>query len=128
MNILLDTCTFLWIISEGRELSTTAKALFVDPDNSIYLSSASAWEISIKYALKKLPLPEPPKFFVPDQREKHAVESLPIDEASTLHLNQLPPLHRDPFDRILVCQAIEHSMIMLSPDTAISQYPIKCVW
>jgi PIN domain nuclease of toxin-antitoxin system len=65
MRILLDTVTFLWAVSEAAELSDEARELFVDPDNEIYLSSVSTWEIAVKHSLGKLPLPEPPAKFVP---------------------------------------------------------------
>lgn len=79
----------------------------------------SSWEIAIKYVLGTLPLPEPPDRFIPRQRERLAVESLPLDEESALHLARLPQLHRDPFDRILVCQAIVGGMILVTPDALV---------
>ena len=92
------------------------------------MSSVSAWEIAIKYDLGRLPLPAPPDRFVPDQREAHGFEPLPLDEASVLHLIRLPALHRDPFDRMLVCQAIVHGLAIVSPDPLIEQYPARVVW
>jgi PIN domain nuclease of toxin-antitoxin system len=88
----------------------------------------SAWEIAIKSALGRLHLPEPADAFVPKLRERHQIRPLPLDEASTLHLLRLPSLHRDPFDRMLVCQAIVQGMILLTPDTAITQYPANTRW
>lgn len=128
MNILLDTCTFLWLVFNTDELSDTAREVFADPKNEVYLSAASCWEISVKYSLGRLALPEVPGRFVPDQREKHYVAPLPITEAATFHLPKLPLYHKDPFDRILICQAIEHSLVLLTPDELISQYPIHTLW
>ncbi len=71
MKILLDTCTFVWIITDADELSTTARQLFVDPGNEIYLSIVSIWEILMKFSLGRLSLPEPPERFIPKQRERH---------------------------------------------------------
>jgi PIN domain nuclease of toxin-antitoxin system len=88
----------------------------------------SVWEISVKYALGKLPLPQPPEKFIPIQREKHMVDPLGLDENSVLHLNRLPQLHKDPFDRMLICQAINHGLVILTPDELISQYPVASKW
>jgi PIN domain nuclease of toxin-antitoxin system len=128
VNILLDTCTFLWLAFGSDELSETAKEIFSEPKNEVYLSVASCWEVSVKCSLGRLALPEPPGKFIPDQRNQHSIDSLAISEAATFHLQKLPPYHKDPFDRILICQAIEHSLILLTPDQLISQYPIHTLW
>ena len=128
MKVLLDTCTFLWIAATPEALSAQARALFQDGDNEVYLSAASAWEIATKHALGRLPLPEPVERLIPRLRERHGVDALPIDEESTLHLPRLPPIHRDPFDRILVCQAIVHGMTLVTPDTAQSPDPARIIW
>lgn len=128
MRLLLDTSTFLWIITDAPELSARARELFVDPGNEVYLSSVSAWEIAVKYALGRLPLPEPPERFVPFQRRQHGIEPLLLDEEAALHLARLPPLHKDPFDRMLVCQAIIHGLAILTPDELVYQYPVRTVW
>ncbi len=128
MRILLDTCTFLWILADAPELSDDALDLFTAPENEIYLSSVSTWEIAIKYGLGRLPLPEPPTEFIPAMREAHGIESLSLDEESTLYVSRLPAYHRDPFDRVLVCQAIVRSLVILTPDDLIRQYPVKTRW
>lgn len=128
MRILLDTCTFLWIIADAPELSTRARELFGDPGNEVFLSSVSTWEISIKHALGRLPLPEAPERFIPTQREQHGVETLPLEESATLHLTRLPQLHKDPFDRMLICQAIIHGMVIITPDELILQYRVRSTW
>ena len=125
MRLLLDTCTFLWIVGGAPELSSRARELFVDPDNEVYLSVVSAWEIALKHAAGRLPLPELPERFVPAERRRHGIDTLGLDEETALHLGRLPPLHRDPFDRMLVCQAIVHGLVILGPDTLITQYPIR---
>lgn len=116
MKLLIDTCTFLWIASDSPRLSKKAAAAFLDRNNERYLSSASAWEIGIKYAVGRLPLPERPDVFVPRVREASGIASLAIDEESALHAGKLPGLHSDPFDRMLVAQAIVHGMTILTPD------------
>ena len=128
MRILLDTVTFLWAVTDAPDLSDDARELFVDPGNEIYLSSVSTWEIVIKHSLGKLPLPEPPIRFVPAQRKQHSIDVLPLDEEATLHLTRLPALHRDPFDRMLVCQAIVHHLVILTPDELINQYSVRTMW
>jgi len=128
MRILLDTSTFLWIITDAPELSPRACQLFSDPTNEVYLSTVSTWEIAIKYALDRLPLPEPPERFIPFQRKEHGVESLLLDEEATLHLARLPRIHKDPFDRMLVCQALVHGLVILTPDEFILQYPVRWIW
>ena len=128
MKLLLDTCAFLWIAQDSPELSPEARGLFQEPDNEIFLSAASAWEIAIKHALGRLPLPEPPDRFVPAQRKLHGITSLSIEEEATLHLDRLPSLHRDPFDRILICQAIVGGMAILTPDPLIIRYPVRTMW
>jgi PIN domain nuclease of toxin-antitoxin system len=128
VRLLLDTCTFLWIVSGAPDLSPTARELFVDPDNDVYLSAVSVWEIALKHAAGRLPLPEAPGRFVPAQRRRHGIDALGLDEESAVHVGRLPPLHRDPFDRMLVCQAIVHGLVMLGPDPLISQYPIRQAW
>lgn len=128
MKILLDTCTFLWIISDSHELSKICRDLFVDPDNEIYLSAVSTWEIAIKNQLGKLPLPVPPHEFIPRYRNLHGITELPLYEEAVVNLHRLPALHRDPFDRMLICQAISHSLSLLTPDPLITQYPIRAIW
>ncbi len=128
MRILLDTCTFLWIISDAEDLSATAVESFSSPDNEVYLSAVSVWEIAVKFRLGRLPLPDAPERFIPMQRDRHAVASLPLKEEAVGHLLKLPPLHRDPFDRVLICQAIEHELVLLTPDPLILQYPVRTIW
>jgi len=125
---LLDTCTFLWIGGDAPELSDKARELFQNPENEVYLSSVSAWEIAVKNALGRLPLPERPDTYVPKLRQLHAIEPLPLDEEATLHLTTLPSLHKDPFDRMLVCQAIVSGLVLLTPDELVTQYPTRSAW
>ena len=128
MKLILDTCTFLWIIADDARLSRTARDLFRSPDSKVFLSAASTWEIVVKNKLGKLPLPDSPRTFIPMQRQQHGIESLPIDEDSSLLLSTLPNIHRDPFDRILICQAIQNGMPILTPDHLIEQYPVPTRW
>ena len=128
MNVLLDTCTFLWVITDADELSDKARELFVKPDNDVYLSVVSEWEMAVKYKLGRLPLPENPQQYIPDQREKHAIASLSLDEESALHIIRLPEIHKDPFDRMIVSQALIHGFAIVTPDEFIHQYPARVIW
>ena len=128
MGILLDTCAFLWVILGAKELSNRARDFFQDSGNDVFLSTVSVWEISVKYSLGRLSLPEPPERFLPQERERHLITPLPLDEAAVLHLHRLPQLHKDPFDRMLICQAIERGLVILTPDRLISQYPTRTAW
>jgi PIN domain nuclease of toxin-antitoxin system len=128
MGILLDTCAFLWVILGSQELSKRAGDLFTDPGNDLFLSSVSIWEISVKHGLGRLHLPEPPDRFLPRERERHLITPLPLEETAVLHLHRLPKLHKDPFDRMLVCQAIDRGLVILTPDRLINQYPTRTAW
>jgi PIN domain nuclease of toxin-antitoxin system len=128
LKILLDTCTFLWIITAEQKLSSNARDLFVDPFNDVFLSSVSAWEIVVKYTLGRLPLPEAPEKFIPAQRNLHKIESLALQEDAACHLAKLPDYHKDPVDRMIVCQALVHGMTILTPDEDIRRYPVRTAW
>lgn len=128
MRLLLDTCTFLWLITGADELSDQAASLFMDQANEVFVSAVSVWELSVKHSLGRLSLPEAPERLVPAQREQHGIAALPLEERAVLHLHKLPALHRDPFDRMLICQAIEHDCILLTPDPLITQYPVRTLW
>lgn len=128
MLLLLDTCAFLWIVGGDATLSARSREAFVNPENEVFLSAASAWEIAVKHRLGRLPLPEAPALFVPVQRAAHGIEALPIDEESALHVAKLSDLHRDPFDRMLVAQAIVGGLVLVTPDDAIRQYPVRTLW
>ena len=128
MKLLLDTCTFLWMVSDEVRLSETCKVQLVDPANEVFLSPVSAWEICIKHHLGGLTLAEPPGEFVPKYRARHGITELALDEPSVLQLPRLPDLHKDPFDRMLVCQAIEHGLTILTPDPLITRYPVRTGW
>ena len=128
MKLLLDTCTFLWAIEGGDQLSDPARDALTDPDNDIFLSAVSAWEIAVKHGLGKLLLPEAPERYVPAQRQARGITALPLDEDAALQLARLPPLHRDPFDRMLVCQALAGAMSIVTPDPEIARYPVRILW
>ena len=128
MKYLLDTCTFLWFISGDEKISPVAAELIKNPENEIFLSVISNWECILKKNLGLSALPQPLSQSLQERRERHGILSLPLDETSLAHLSKLPWHHKDPFDRMLICQALEHSLSIVTPDVLISQYPVKTVW
>ncbi len=128
MKFLLDTVTFLLAIEDEARLSEDARKYIQDPDEQVYLSSVSAWEITIKHALGKLDLPMPPDRLVPMARDRLGAQELLLSEDSALRVGRLPPIHSDPFDRILVAQAISMGMTILTPDEGVRQYPVPTIW
>ncbi|MBD1845004.1 type II toxin-antitoxin system VapC family toxin [Cyanobacteria bacterium FACHB-63] len=125
MKILLDTHIFLWFISGDTRLSTEVRDVIRDPDNEVYLSSVSIWEATVKYQLGKLPLPESPETYLPKQRNLHQIASLSLDEDSVVQLAKLPLLHRDPFDRMLICQALQNGLTIATVDEDVRAYSIS---
>ena len=127
MNLLLDTHTFLWFLGGDSELSKQARILIENPEHVKYISIASFWEIAIKNSLGKLTLDVP---FVELKIEaiKNSFQILPITFEDTLQLSTLPFHHRDPFDRIIISQAKENSLILISRDNIFAQYNINLLW
>lgn len=125
MRILLDTHVFLWFISGDTQLSTKVQDAVRDPDNVVYLSVILVWEAIVKYQLGKLPLPEHPEIYLPKQLNLHKTGSLDLDEGSVAQLAKLPPLDRDPFDRMLICQALQNSLTIATVDAAVCAYPVS---
>ena len=123
MKFLLDTHIFLWFISGDTRLPDDWRDIIRDAGNDVYLSVVSLWEAIIKYHLGKLPLPESAENYLPTQRIRHQIASLSLDETSVRRLADLPPVHRDPFDRMLVCQALEHNLTIVTVDGAFKAYP-----
>jgi PIN domain nuclease of toxin-antitoxin system len=124
MRLLLDTHVFLWYISADPLLPAAFRDAIRDPANEVYLSAASVWEAVIKHALGKLPLPEPPAVYLPRQRVAHRIAPLPVEEAAFVHLAGLPLLHRDPFDRLLIAQALQHTLQLATVDDAVRAYSV----
>jgi PIN domain nuclease of toxin-antitoxin system len=125
MKILLDTHIFLWYISADKRLSDDRRASIQDLNNEVYLSVVSVWEAIVKYQLGKLPLPQPPEIYLPTQRVRHKISSLTLDEASVAYPSQLPSIHRDPFDRMLICQANVQGLSLMTDDGIIHKYPVQ---
>lgn len=124
MKVLLDTHIFLWFFSGDARLPKLFRDAIREPKNTVYLSAASLWEIIIKYKLGKLPLPQSPEIYIPRQRLNHQIKSLAITESSLKYLITLPNLHRDPFDRILISQALGNNLTIITIDPEILSYNV----
>lgn len=125
MKLLLDTHIFLWFISADSRLPILFRDAIREPNNTIFLSVASHWEIIIKYNLGKLPLPQSPEIYILHQRQIHKIKSLPISETSLKHLVFLPDLHRDSFDRILISQTLNGNLTLVTVDPEIMNYNVS---
>jgi PIN domain nuclease of toxin-antitoxin system len=123
VNLLLDTHVFLWLQTDPERLGEQLP-IVEDPRTDLLLSAVSSWEIAIKYELGKLPLPEAPEQYVPDRMRAVGAQALAIEHPHALAVATLPPLHRDPFDRLLVAQAALLGLTILTADPAVAQYPV----
>ena len=128
MRLLLDTHTFLWCLIDDPALSQTVREGVEDGANEVLVSGASVWEISIKYGLGKLPLPDAPDRYLPAKRQAAGFDFLPIEEPEACLVHALPPHHRDPFDRILVAQANCYGLVIATNDPLIQRYPVRTIW
>jgi PIN domain nuclease of toxin-antitoxin system len=123
VRLLLDTHVFLWLLAEPERLGDHLAAL-EDPAHQLFLSAASSWEIAIKAQLGRLDLPDDPKRYVPDRMRAIGAEPLPIQHSHALAVGGLPPLHRDPFDRLLVAQARDLRLRVVTADPQIGRYDV----
>jgi PIN domain nuclease of toxin-antitoxin system len=128
MKILLDTHVFLWWITDSNQLSQNARSIISNPENEIFLSAASCWEMAIKASLGRLTLPEKPDSFIPAQLAENNISGLPVQLSHALAVCDLPMHHRDPFDRILVAQARLEKMTLMTSDSLISMYDVYVIW
>jgi len=124
MRLLLDTHVFLWYLSGDPKLPVAFQTAIQDPNNEVFLSVVSVWEAVIKHQLGKLPLPASPATYLPQQRDAHKIASLPVGEGAMPLLAGLPPLHRDPFDRLLVAQALEQALTLVTVDPIFAGYAV----
>ena len=128
MRLLLDTHTFLWFLLDDPQLSLTARDFIINPANDIEVSPATYWEIAIKISLSKYELPEPYDIFIEREITANDFHILPIEPKHTAVLTTLPFYHRDPFDRLLIDQAMVEDIPVLSIDSAFDAYPIIRYW
>lgn len=128
MKLLLDTHTFLWLVAGSPSLTATARAALADPTNDLYLSVASIWELAIKTSNQKLALAEPLNGFVAKWTAVYQLAPLNIETAHALTVASLPNHHRDPFDRILLAQAIVEGLTLVSADANFKSYSVPLLW
>jgi PIN domain nuclease of toxin-antitoxin system len=128
VKLLLDTCTLLWLARGDRTIPATVRDRVMRADTELFVSAVTAWEVAIKHARGRLPLPVSIETFFSTLHERLGLTSLPVDEASAIHLVKLPELHNDPFDRMLVSQAIVHGLTIVTPDPLVTQYPARTMW
>ena len=124
MRLLLDTQIWLWALVASGRLGRRTRQALTDSGNDVYLSAASSWEIAIKYTLGKLPLPAPPERYVPERIRLSGVTPLAIEHSHALAVATLPELHRDPFDRLLIAQAVVERMTLVTADSAMTAYDL----
>jgi len=128
VRLLLDTAPFLWWITDNDRLSERARELLGDADNEVWFSAVSSWELVIKAALGRVRLPEKAERFIPKHLAINGFQILPIHLRHTLRVAGLPDHHRDPFDRLLVAQALVEGLTLLSTDRQFSRYAAPVVW
>jgi PIN domain nuclease of toxin-antitoxin system len=128
MKALLDTHTFLWWVADDPQISLNAKDIISNPDNEIYFSIVSAWEIIIKVGTGKLTLSEPAEIYIPSRVASNQFETIPVQMSHILRINNLPSFHKDPFDRLLIAQSLVEDLALITVDGAITRYPIKTIW
>ncbi len=128
MRVLLDTHSFLWLVTNDDRLSELARSVFLNPESVLLVSAATGFEISVKFSLGKLKLSEPPREFVQNRLQNNALTALPVTLAHTYRLASLPFHHKDPFDRLLVSQALEEDVPILSADVVLSDYGVERLW
>jgi len=127
MKALLDTHIFLWWITDDNRLTDKIRKVISDGRNVIYLSAVSCWEIAIKYQMGRVVFREKPESLIPSEMIKNGIKALPIEISHTLHVYTLPPHHRDPFDRLLISQAILEDMPILTTDPVIKRYDVTVI-
>jgi PIN domain nuclease of toxin-antitoxin system len=128
VNLLLDAHALLWFVWDDPNLSPTAKALLEDPANRKLVSVATCWEIAIKVGLKKLDLGEPATTFLPRELATNQFQLLGIELAHATFVETLPLHHKDPFDRLLVAQALIENLPVVSADAILDQYGVTRLW
>ena len=126
MAVLLDTHAFLWWCEDSQELSPGAREAM--EQNDCFVSFASFWEIAIKFSIEKLRLPVPPDKYLPEQMSLNGFEQLEITFRQMMRTARLPWILRDPFDRLLIAQALEEELAMVSRDPKVEEYGVKRIW
>ena len=114
--------------ADSPHLSPAARAHILDPANDVYLSAVSAWEIARKFAQGRISLPSHPSTLIPAVREESGIASLPLTETDALAAEKLQLFHKDPFDRMLIAQALMGGLAIVTSDRAFEPYPVRVIW
>lgn len=128
MRLLLDTHTFIWSFSNTKKLSPTAAGELQDSVNEIFVSVAGIWEMQIKIKLGKIVFNDSLENIIIEQQQINRIQILPVQLSHALHLENLPPHHKDPFDRLLISQAIVENMTLVTADTEFAKYQANLLW
>ncbi len=128
MRYLLDTHAFLWWVLDDQKLSTKARQELAKGTTELFLSAASGWEMAIKVSLGRLSIPGDLEALVAQELQANRIRALPVEMSHALHVSKLPALHRDPFDRILISQALLEGMHIVTCDAAIHKYEVPTLW
>lgn len=128
MQVLLDTNAFLWWVTNDEKLSRAARTIISNPQNNIFFSIVSAWEIVIKTKIGKLPLPESPEIYIPNRLSHYGFISLPIKMEDVLQIWHLESHHNDPFDRLLIAQSQIRNLPIITADKKFSLYDVNVIW
>lgn len=127
MRLLLDTHVLLWWVHDSSRLRADTRATIGDPANELLWSAASTWELGIKLQLGKLRLEEPLQTFVSRMLRSQALTPLAVQHEHAVRVAELPPIHRDPFDRMLVAQSLVETVPLLTADVQLQAYGVQCV-
>ena len=127
MTYLLDTHVWLWMLADPSRIRADLLAEMASSRTRLLLSAASSWEMAIKWALGRLLLPEPPDAYVPSRMRRTGVTGLAVEHVHTLHVATLPPVHRDPFDRLIVAQARVERLAIVTVDRVFDAYDVPVV-
>lgn len=128
LRVLLDTHAFLWWALDDHRLSARARDAIAAPENEVLVSAAAAWELAIKASLGRLELAVDLRDFVADEMRRSSFLPLPVDLRHALAVRDLPAHHRDPFDRLLIAQAIHEDLVLISADPLVARYPVQILW
>jgi PIN domain nuclease of toxin-antitoxin system len=128
MKFLLDTSVFLWGVVAEHKLNPTAQEVLTSSSSELYFSAVGSWEVAIKFALGALSLPKAPSEYVPYAMRLWSMRTLNITQEHALRAGELPLHHRDPFDRMMIAQAVSEQMILLTADRVIQKYEVEMIF
>ena len=127
-RLLLDTCTFIWLVSQPKQLSKAAIQAIDNTAHEIIFSDVSALEISLKFPREKIMLPLPPREWIEEQLAIWKPAELPLNRQTIYRASELPNHHTDPFDRLLIAAALVNHLTIVTPDPEIRRYPVPTIW